>query len=124
MKIAIVGAGYVGLSNALLLAQNHQVIVFDIIAEKIEQLNQGISPIEDKEIQQYLTMHKNNSTLNNTNQDEDNASGLTLKASLSATLDKELAIKNADFVIIATPTDLTPIITTLIQLRLKPLFMM
>ena len=105
MKIAIVGAGYVGLSNALLLAQNHQVIVFDIIAEKIEQLNQGISPIEDKDIQQYLTMHKNNSTLNNTNQAEDNASGLTLKPSLSATLDKELAIKNADFVIIATPTD-------------------
>jgi UDPglucose 6-dehydrogenase len=97
MKIAITGTGYVGLSNAMLLSQHHEVVVLDIIPSKIEMLNKAISPVEDKEIQEYLLAHKDNSTLN-TKQSKSSAS-------FTATLDKVEAYTNADFVIIATPTD-------------------
>lgn len=88
MQITIAGTGYVGLSNAVLLAQNNKVYAVDIIPEKVEMLNQKKSPIQDKELQEYLQ---------------------TKELDLTATIDGEEAYKNADFVIVSTPTNYDPI---------------
>lgn len=84
VKIAVAGTGYVGLSNAVLLAQHNEVVALDLVAEKVELINQGKSPIADSELEHYLAHEALN---------------------LTATLDKHQAYQGADFVIIATPTD-------------------
>lgn len=87
MKIAVAGTGYVGLSIAVLLAQHHEVVALDIIKEKVDMINNHISPIKDNEIEEYLK----NKNLN-----------------LKATLDKREAFENSDFIVISTPTNYDP----------------
>lgn len=84
MKISIAGIGYVGLSNAILLSQKNTVVAFDISPKRVDQLNNNTSPVDDKEIEDYLSNKKLN---------------------LSATLDKNKAFDDADYIIIATPTN-------------------
>ena len=84
MKISIAGIGYVGLSNAILLSQKNTVVAFDISRKRVEQLNNNISPIDDVEIEDYL---------------------LNKKLKLSATLDKNKAFDDSDYIVIATPTN-------------------
>lgn len=87
MKITVVGTGYVGLSNAVLLSQNNEVIALDVVKEKVDLINKRISPIGDNEIEDFFA----NKELN-----------------LTATLDKEFAYKDSEVVVIATPTDYDP----------------
>ncbi|WP_370979176.1 nucleotide sugar dehydrogenase [Agaribacterium sp. ZY112] len=87
MKIAVAGTGYVGLSNAVLLAQHNEVVALDIIEAKVALINDGKSTVEDRELEDYLANKKLN---------------------LVATVDKEQAYKDADYVVIATPTDYDP----------------
>ena len=87
MKIAVAGMGYVGLSNAVLLAQHNEVIALDIIQEKVDMMNNKKSPIVDKEIEEYLA---------------------TKDLNLTATTDNYKAYKDAEYVIISTPTNYDP----------------
>lgn len=84
MKIAVAGTGYVGLSNAILLSQNHEVYAIDVIPEKVQMINNRKSPIVDKEIEEYLT---------------------TKELNLTATLDGSRVYKDADYIIVSTPTN-------------------
>ena len=87
MKITVVGIGYVGLANAILLAQNHSVTLIDIVSEKVNLINQRKSPIEDSYISEYLE---------------------SIKLDLNATMDQDMAYKTAELIILATPTDYDP----------------
>lgn len=87
MKITIAGTGYVGLSNAVLLAQNNEVIALDIVQEKVDMINNKVSPIADKELEEYL---------------------VTKNLNLKATTNNEKALKEAEYVIISTPTNYDP----------------
>jgi len=87
LKIVVVGTGYVGLSNAVILAQHHQVVAVDIIPERVEQINRRVSPIEDAELSDYLSR---------------------VELDLTATVDASAAYREAQFVVVATPTDYDP----------------
>ena len=87
LKIAVIGTGYVGLSNGLLLSRHNEVVAVDIVADKVRMLNQGQSPIVDKEIMEYLRRQD---------------------IRFRATLDVREAVEDSDFVIISTPTNYDP----------------
>lgn len=95
IKIAVAGTGYVGLSIATLLAQHHKVTAVDVIPEKVDLINKGVSPIQDEFIEKYLGGH--------------DADGNPVKLNLTATLDGAAAYKDADFVVIAAPTNYDPV---------------
>src|SRR5574344_933825 len=88
LRIAVAGTGYVGMSIATLLAQHHKVTAVDVIPEKVEKLNKKISPIQDDYIEKYLTEKE---------------------LDLTATLDGQSAYRDADFVVIAAPTNYDPV---------------
>ena len=92
MKIAVAGMGYVGLSLAMLLAQHNDVRIFDVVPEKVTLLNQGKSPIADEEIDRFLRQRREG----------------TLQLNLAATQNEREAYENADFAIVATPTNYDP----------------
>ena len=94
MKIAVAGTGYVGLSIATLLAQRNEVVAVDVVPEKVEKINKKISPIQDEYIERYLAGK--------------DADGQPIKLNLVATLDGKAAYKDADFVVIAAPTNYDP----------------
>lgn len=98
LKIAVAGTGYVGLSLATLLAQHHQVIAVDVVSEKVEKINRRISPIQDEYIEKYFSEKKLN---------------------LTATLDGATAYSDADFVVIAAPTNYDPQKNFLIRIILR-----
>ena len=87
LKITVVGIGYVGLANAILLAQNHSVTLIDLISKKVDLINEKKSPIKDSYISKYLE---------------------SVKLNLDATIDQNTAYKNSELIIIATPTDYDP----------------
>ena len=94
MKIAVAGTGYVGLSIATLLAQRNEVVAVDVVPEKVEKINKKISPIQDEYIEKYLAGK--------------DADGQPIELNLVATLDGKAAYKDADFVVIAAPTNYDP----------------
>ncbi len=96
MKIAVVGIGYVGLANAILLAQHHHVVAFDVNPEKVSRINNRESPITDSDIETFFKDRE---------------------LDLTATLDKSIAYANADYIIIATPTNYEPNTNFLIPLQ-------
>src|SRR5699024_3741629 len=97
MNITVAGTGYVGLSQAVLLAENHTVTALDIVQEKIEQLNQGVSPIQDEDIQQRRDAYKRQGKINGYG-----------KPGLTATTSPQQAYEQAELVIVATATDYNP----------------
>lgn len=104
MKIVVAGTGYVGLSLAVLLAQDHHVEAVDILPDKIEKINQKISPIQDKEVMEYLA-------------GKPGVDGNVHELDLHATLDAAEAYRSADYVIVATPTNYDPHKNFLIRVR-------
>ena len=109
MKIAIAGTGYVGLSNSVLLAQYNEVVALDIVQEKVELINKGISPIEDKEIEEYLPK-------------------VLKSGNLKATTNKDEAYKDAEYIIVATPTNYDEVTnyfdTSLVEVVIKDILQM
>lgn len=99
-KIAVAGTGYVGLSMAVLLSQYHQVVAVDVLSEKVDLINNRKSPIRDEYIEKYL---------------------VEKDLTLTATLDASSVYKDADFIVIATPTNYDPIKTILIPVMLRKL---
>ncbi|HCY74204.1 MAG TPA: UDP-glucose 6-dehydrogenase, partial [Rikenellaceae bacterium] len=99
IKIAVAGTGYVGMSIATLLSQHHEVTAVDVIPEKVEKINKRISPIQDEYIEKYFRGEFG----------DYDKTGVPSKLNLTATLDGASAYKDADFVVIAAPTNYDPV---------------